>query len=416
MLRRNMHGAIAQLLAFAGLLINNLIIPKLLGFENFGRVATLLSLPYFAQGLIESAMFALVVQASQFSNTRYIRQRTLYAIVGLYFLASSILMIIYSIMTRISTYNMLLMTAINLAMGTYTISLSMNLGDANGRAVMRNSIVYSLCLAILPVSFCKLFGKGPEGILWSIFATYALCAMILCRDAKGSISLLTGSRQWLGLPKTLALVKKIAMLCGPRLLFVTFNTLAVLVFAAFARPQQVAMYKLVLSAGIAVMYSVPLHPSIFQATLWNTPSRSRTLFILMAACWIFLGSATLFALLPRILATLFRGQPIELGCLRYVPLLTPLLYLVWLTPNLLVDRIRSRTIFLVSLASAALFLAISIISSFIMAADQGLVLAFSTSLVCYGGSILRFLLPTLKVWGQLQRRMAGWSFNFGGNE
>ncbi|MBI3488971.1 MAG: hypothetical protein HY014_12470 [Acidobacteria bacterium] len=383
LLKKNIYGALAQLLSFIGLLVNNLIIPKLLGFEVFGRVSAMLSLPYFAQGLVESALFAYVVQLSRFPNTRGAHLRALFNIIGVYFSFIGVAMAVYALAAGIALEHFILMTAITVMMGLYTLLLSINLGNAHGSAIVRNSLLFSLSLSLLPLLFCSMLGTGARGILWSVFTTYAICAAGLWRDARATIEEILTAKMRIGGTRVRRMAQKVALLCGPRLLFVTFNTLAILVFSLFARSQQVALYKLVLSAGIAVIYSVPLHPSIFQATLWNSQSASKTIFLWLASIWILVGAVVLYALLPMILKYIFKGQVLEMGYLRVIPLLTPLLYLVWLTPNLLIGRVSVRTIFYVSLASVGLFLGVSLLAPFKLASDHGLVLAMVVSLCSY---------------------------------
>lgn len=388
MLKRNLNGALAQLLGFLGLLANNLIIPKLLGFDAFGRVATLLSMPYFVQGLVDSSLFAFVVHQFAFPRTRDARIRGLIPWVAVYFGGAGILMMAYGMTIGVSWPSLVLVLGIDFAIATYTILLSITLGAANSGALLKNSILFSSLLSILPFIFCLIIGKSPMAVLWAVFISYLLAAASLWRDARATLLEILGVKFRPGFLLVLAMAKKVGFLCGSRLLFVTFNTLALILFARHAEPRFVALYKLVLSADMALIYSVPLHPNIFQATLWHTRSVMRTAFLWVAGAWIVGGSVLLYILLPSLLSRLFKGQAFHLGALRLIPFLTPFLYIVWMTPTLLIGRVPMKQLFRISMFAVSIFLAVSFSAPYLMHPDQALVLAMALSLGTYTSILL----------------------------
>ncbi|MBI1751818.1 MAG: hypothetical protein HY014_12415 [Acidobacteria bacterium] len=389
MLTRNLSGALAQLLGFMGLLANNLIIPKLLGLNAYGEIATLLSMPYFAQGLVDSALFAFVVHEFAFPHTRNARLRGLIPIVAIYFFGAGVIIGIYGIAIGVPVFTLTLLFAIDSAIALYTILLSVTLGSANSRAILRNSVIFSLLLTVLPLVFSSILGKTPLGVLWAVFVAYGLADISLWRNAHPIVADVFVSKSYPSTLRIFVMAKKIGLLCGSRLLFVTFNTLIVILFARHAESQSVAMYKLALSADMALIYSVPLHPNIFQATLWHTKSKLRTAFLWLAGVWIVGGAFALYFLLPNLLAYLFKGQKIDLGAMRLIPLLTPLLYLVWMTPTLLIGRIPTKHLFRISLIAVFILLFSFFVLPHLMAADYALLLAMTLSLGGY--SILLLL-------------------------
>jgi hypothetical protein len=272
--RLQLMGAALQVAAFSSALVQNLVVPRLLGAEAYGRAVFLLTLPLLVQALAEPVVQTITLRYAANEPGRLILlARHLGAAAGLGAAATALY-----VLRGAGPVEMAAAVAVAL------VSAATTLLTAAAYATRRISILLRLHAVALVSILAGIFALRGRGALTLVAAT-------LFMHVAGSLSLyFSADVRRIACGRAAApaagwkLWSEYLTCLSPRASTLLLTSGSLLVAATLLAPRELAGFRLDLSLINAGVYAFPLSSPVLQATLVARPDEEphRPLALLLA--------------------------------------------------------------------------------------------------------------------------------------
>ena len=316
--KAHVKGALIQLTLFCGMTVVGIVAPRILGASRYGVGALIMSILFFFQGLLEAAVFALVVKWRDSDHAEENFAFLHRFVFGWFCLA------IFSTIIFIWTYHHENLSNCRssisiLAVGFLAASFVSVL--VQGRAyflglygrVLGSSVASGLCFVS---TFWLIKRDGVPGFVGMQCLSQVAIAVVILMDSRirAYARLAICGSQSQSSPRSLReQLGSYFRAASPRLALIMLNTVTVFLSGLQNPASRVGSFKVALTLVGASLFVIPISPTVLQAEMVGRDALHQTRQMLLRAFLLAIGMASVLAVTGRMIIGVILKAKTESG-------------------------------------------------------------------------------------------------------